>query len=129
LQQNILAHSSTSSITSSASLSSLTSGLSLSPKAPPISSSQRIYQYERSLSGITGILYEPRSLIPNTAPSLGALGDKYVQAHGYNESSILRIHNAFEHSDDIDDFTNYLSQEGLPECEANFIWALINGWL
>jgi hypothetical protein len=81
------------------------------------------------LSGITGILYEPQSLIPNTAPSLRAFGDKYVQAHGYNESSILCIHNAFEHSDDIDDVTNYLSQGGLSKREGNFIWTLINGWL
>jgi len=116
LWQNILAHSSTSSITSSASLSSLTSGLSPSPKATPISSSQQIYQYEHSLSGITGILYEPQSLIPNTAPSLRAFGDKYVQAHGYNESSILCIHNAFEHSDDIDDVTTLITflREGFP---------------
>jgi hypothetical protein len=113
-------------ISSSASLTGLMSDLSLSPRAVPVST---IYQYERSLSGITGVLYEPRFAVPNMAPSLGDLGDKYVNSHGYNEASIRCIHSAFHLSNDIDEFTDHLSKKGLPKCEARFLWTIINGKL
>jgi hypothetical protein len=105
------------------SIDSLTADLSLSPKPTPTP----IYQYERSLSGITGILYKPRPHVPSKAQSLGDLGDQYVQAHGYNESSIRYIHEAFGRSNNVDDFTDYLCQKGLPERKAQFLWILING--
>jgi hypothetical protein len=93
----------------------------------PTASSRRIHQYERSLAGITSVLYEPRPSTPSGIPSLGNLGNRYVETHGYHESAIRYIQSAYERSNNVGEFTDYLSERGLPEREAHFLWLIING--
>jgi hypothetical protein len=87
-----------------------------------------IYQYVRTLEGITGVLTEP--LIHNASDELpfrdlGDLVEEYLISHGYDATSNRDIHYAFEISDNIGEFTDYLSQRGMAVMEAKWIWVLI----
>lgn len=86
-----------------------------------------IFQYVRSLLGITATLYDaPTAEDDAPLPFLGKLAMAYLRAHGYGISSILHIASSYQNSASTDDFTASLSQKGLPVAEAKYIWDIIN---
>ena len=87
-----------------------------------------IYQYIRTLEGITGVLTEPP--IHNASDELpfrdlGDLVEDYLISHGYDAASNREIHYAFELSDNVGEFTVHLSQRGMAVTEAKWLWVLI----
>jgi hypothetical protein len=72
-------------------------------------------------------LTEPPAVDDDTPlPFLGNLAKSYLQAHGYDTSSILHISCSYQQSSSADDFTDSLSRKGLPVKEAKFLWDIIN---
>jgi hypothetical protein len=89
---------------------------------------QVIYQYIRTLEGITGVVTEPP--IHNASDELpfrdlGDLAEDYLISHGYDAASNREIHYAFELSDNISEFTEHLSRRGMAVMEAKWLWVLI----
>jgi hypothetical protein len=86
-----------------------------------------IFQHVRNLSGITATLSEPPVVDDEPPlPFLGNLAKSYLQAHGYNTSSILHISCSYQQSSSADDFVNSLSRKGLPVTEAKYLWDIIS---
>jgi hypothetical protein len=85
-----------------------------------------IYQYIRNLRGIVDVLYQPRERMEDPPPSLGALADSYLDAHGYGSASIFYIHGAYEQCDNIEDFADELCTLGMARKEAWWLWEIIS---
>ncbi|KAG2093706.1 uncharacterized protein F5147DRAFT_779220 [Suillus discolor] len=90
-----------------------------------------VFHYNRSLSGITGIVFVGESdNINSDSPPAGVLGidaEKYLFAYGYQASAIWSIIHAFREGHSSQDFTNYLCTRGMPLLEAKYLFELISG--
>ena len=86
-----------------------------------------VFQHIHNLTGITATVTNPPTVDDDTPlPFLRNLAKAYLQAHGYDTSSILHISYYYQQSSCADDFINGLSRKGLPVKEAKFLWNIIN---
>jgi hypothetical protein len=80
------------------------------------------------LEAVIGVLTGPPiHNAPDEPPfrDLGALAEGYITAHGFDGSSNRQIHYAFEKSNNMDEFVEYLADKGMAVMEAKWLWALI----
>lgn len=95
--------------------------------ASPLSSTDVKWMYIRNLSGIIRVLFAPfNSWHLVEVPSLGTHIDEYVYAHGYTHEAILEIKDAAVKAENINVFTDLLTQKGLPLMEARYLWRNID---
>ncbi|KAF8896628.1 hypothetical protein BD779DRAFT_1668381 [Infundibulicybe gibba] len=82
----------------------------------------------RTLSGITqtlaGANMSPVDSLPveRPPPSMGPVVDSYLAAHGYQALAIYQIYHAYTRTSLQADFVAELSEQGLPQREAQWLW-------
>ncbi|KAH9951709.1 hypothetical protein B0H21DRAFT_818146 [Amylocystis lapponica] len=88
---------------------------------------QWIYQLERSVDGVQGHRYtQQRGPADNAIPTLGAIADHYLRAHGYVVDSRLLILQACYWSDSVESFVETLAPNGFVVAEMEFLWSIID---
>ncbi|KAG6871091.1 hypothetical protein C0992_011748, partial [Termitomyces sp. T32_za158] len=110
------------------SLQSKFEGLSFTPSSPTIPPSTStpdffVYQYVRDLSGNVNFLHCPMFPSVHHNIQFGMVIDTYLEAHGYDQTSIHAIEQAYILSaGKRAEFVRFLCLEGLPRREAEWIW-------
>jgi hypothetical protein len=89
------------------------------PSLPPL-------QYIRNISGIQRVIWCEADVPENGPPSgLGDATDGYINAHGYNAEAKLHFSYAWRQSNTIEEFSKYLSDQGMTKAEAEWLWYFI----
>lgn len=96
-----------------------------SPQPTTVTRPGVIFVHIRNLEGIISSLAAPPPWDDTPLPFLGNVATEYLQAHGYNVSSVLHVAAAFQAAATSDDFALTLAQKGLPILEGRFLWHLI----
>jgi hypothetical protein len=60
-------------------------------------------------------------------PSLGTVADSFLQAFGYDLVAVLTIAIALERANDREDFVARLTENGMAEAEAQWLWVVVKG--
>jgi hypothetical protein len=58
-------------------------------------------------------------------PSIGATGDSFLRAYGYDLLSVFVIALAIERSHDSKNFVERITQKGMAEAEALWLWDIL----
>ena len=105
---------------------SITSRSPHPPASPPsydsVNEESPIFRILRDLSSVHGVLREQPPPTGELVPSLGELGNFYLETHGYNRDSWIEVVAAFELSDNRDAFVGVLAPRGVPISQLWFIW-------